>query len=36
MHTIKPVDKLLNKEACNSELIVFVEEHNMIGGLFFY
>ena len=33
MHTIKPIDKLAIKEACNSELIVSVEEHNVIGGL---
>ena len=33
MHTVKPVDKLAIKEACNSELIVSVEEHNVIGGL---
>ena len=33
MHTIKPIDKVAIKEACNSELIVSVEEHNVIGGL---
>ena len=33
MHTIKPIDKLAIDGACNSELIVSVEEHNVIGGL---
>ena len=33
MHTIKPIDKTAIKEACNSSLIVSVEEHNVIGGL---
>ena len=33
MHTIKPIDKDAIKEACNSKLIVSVEEHNVIGGL---
>ena len=33
MHTVKPIDKLAIKEACNSELIVSVEEHNVMGGL---
>ena len=33
MHTIKPIDKEAIKEACNSSLIVSVEEHNIIGGL---
>ena len=33
MHTIKPIDKLAIEEACNSKLIVSVEEHNVIGGL---
>ena len=33
MHTIKPIDKEAIKEACNSSLIVSVEEHNVIGGL---
>ena len=33
MHTIKPLDKLAVEEACNSSLIVSVEEHNVIGGL---
>ena len=33
MHTIKPIDKLAIEEACNSSLIVSVEEHNVIGGL---
>ena len=33
MHTIKPIDKMAIEEACNSKLIVSVEEHNVIGGL---
>jgi len=33
MHTIKPIDEAAIKEACNSKLIVSVEEHNVIGGL---
>jgi len=33
MHTIKPLDKKVIEEACNSKLIVSVEEHNIIGGL---
>ena len=33
IHTIKPIDKEAIKEACNSSLIVSVEEHNIIGGL---
>ena len=33
MHTIKPIDKIAIEEACNSKLIVSVEEHNVIGGL---
>ena len=33
MHTIKPVDTNAIKEACDSKLIVSVEEHNVIGGL---
>ena len=33
MHTIKPIDKLAIEEACDSSLIVSVEEHNVIGGL---
>ena len=33
MHTIKPIDKVAIEEACNSKLIVSVEEHNIIGGL---
>ena len=33
MHTIKPIDKIAIDEACNSKLIVSVEEHNVIGGL---
>lgn len=33
MHTIKPIDKDVIKESCNSKLIVSIEEHNVIGGL---
>jgi transketolase len=34
MHTIKPIDKELIEHYCkNSDLIVSVEEHNIIGGL---
>jgi transketolase len=33
MHTIKPIDKISIDKACNSKLIVSVEEHNIIGGL---
>lgn len=33
MHTIKPIDETAIKEACNSKLIVTVEEHSKIGGL---
>ena len=33
MHTIKPIDEAAIKEACNTKLIVSVEEHNVIGGL---
>ena len=33
MHTIKPVDKIAIEEACDSNLIVSIEEHNVIGGL---
>ena len=33
MHTIKPIDKKAVEEACQSKLIVSVEEHNVIGGL---
>ena len=33
MHTIKPIDNIAIEEACNSKLIVSVEEHNVIGGL---
>ena len=33
MHTIKPIDTLAIEDSCNSELIVSVEEHNVIGGL---
>ena len=33
MHTIKPIDKEVIEEACNTNLIVSVEEHNITGGL---
>jgi len=33
MHTIKPIDKLAIKKACDTSFIVSVEEHNVIGGL---
>ena len=33
MHTIKPIDILAIEEACNSALVVSVEEHNVVGGL---
>ena len=33
MHTIKPIDKIAIDKACNSKLIVSIEEHNIIGGL---
>ncbi len=33
MHTIKPIDKIAIEKACNSKLIVSIEEHNVIGGL---
>jgi transketolase len=33
MHTIKPIDKLAIEKACDTSLIVSVEEHNVIGGL---
>ena len=33
MHTIKPIDKLAIEEACETKLIVSIEEHNVIGGL---
>ena len=33
MHTIKPIDKLAIDKACDTSLIVSVEEHNVIGGL---
>jgi transketolase len=33
MHTIKPIDKMAIEKACDSNLIVSVEEHNVIGGL---
>lgn len=33
MHTIKPLDIEAIHQACNTELIVTVEEHNIYGGL---
>lgn len=33
MHTIKPLDTEAVRQACNSQLIVSLEEHNIIGGL---
>ncbi|MEG0681769.1 MAG: transketolase C-terminal domain-containing protein, partial [Eubacterium sp.] len=33
MHTIKPIDKAEVLKACNTELIVSIEEHSIIGGL---
>ena len=33
MHTIKPIDRNVIKEAVKTKLIVTVEEHNIIGGL---
>ena len=33
MHTIKPIDKVAIKDACNAKLVVTIEEHNVIGGL---
>ena len=33
MHTIKPIDKLAVEDACKTNLIVSVEEHNILGGL---
>ena len=33
MHTIKPIDKEEILKACDTNLIVSVEEHNIIGGL---
>lgn len=33
MHTIKPIDKEEILKACETRLIVSVEEHNIIGGL---
>ena len=33
MHTIKPIDKKAIDDACDTSLIVSVEEHNVIGGL---
>ena len=33
MHTIKPIDEEAIHKACNSNMIVTVEEHSVIGGL---
>ena len=33
MHTIKPIDKAAIDKACETKLLVSVEEHNVIGGL---
>ena len=33
MHTIKPLDKEAVLKACESKLIVSIEEHNIVGGL---
>ena len=33
IHTIKPIDKKAIESSCNSNLIVSIEEHNIIGGL---
>ena len=33
MHTIKPIDKAAILKACDSKLIVSIEEHNIVGGL---
>ena len=33
MHTIKPLDTEAVTQACKSQLIVSLEEHNVIGGL---
>jgi len=33
MHTIKPIDKTAVLKACDSKLIVSIEEHNIVGGL---
>lgn len=33
MHTLKPLDTEVIKNACNTKLIVTVEEHSVIGGL---
>lgn len=33
MHTIKPLDKEVVLKACETELLVTIEEHNIIGGL---
>ena len=33
MHTIKPIDKSAINKACETKLIVSIEEHNVIGGL---
>jgi len=33
IHTIKPIDKKAIESSCDSNLIVSIEEHNIIGGL---
>lgn len=33
MHTIKPIDKNIIMKACETELVVTLEEHSVIGGL---
>jgi transketolase len=33
MHTVKPLDKCVLKESCNTKLTVTLEEHSYIGGL---
>ena len=33
IHTIKPIDKKAIEDSCDSNLIVSIEEHNIIGGL---
>lgn len=33
MHTIKPIDKAAIAAACQTKLVVTLEEHNLVGGL---
>lgn len=33
MHTIKPIDKNIIMKACETDLVVTLEEHSVIGGL---